>query len=80
MNRLLIHSRRALLGLAVASSLGFGATQAFARPSTIPLTYTCDATGYDYADPWCSSVCQIHGVRVGGYCSASGVCRCGYIP
>lgn len=36
MKRSFIHLRRGLLGIAFVGSLGFGATQAFAKPNAAP--------------------------------------------
>lgn len=56
MNHLLPYLRRALVGIAVAGALGFGATSAFARPDTassrppicMPGTEGCNCLGFDY--------------------------------
>lgn len=69
--------RRGLLGLLLAGSLGFGTTQALATPSQAPAAaVSCPITGYDYYYASCAWRCP--GSQ--GYCSASGICRCGQIP
>ncbi|WP_420127699.1 hypothetical protein [Longimicrobium sp.] len=69
--------RRGLLGLMVAGSLGFGATQALATPSQASTAAaTCPSKGYDYYYASCAYACP--GRQ--GYCSAGGICRCGLIP
>ncbi|HEU4452755.1 MAG TPA: hypothetical protein VFR81_06830 [Longimicrobium sp.] len=75
----MIHShawlRRALLAVAAAGSLGFGATQALAGPQE-SAARTCPARGYEYPYASCGFGCP--GGR--GYCGADGICRCGLIP
>jgi hypothetical protein len=69
--------RRGLLGLMVAGSLGFGATQALATPSQGPAAAaTCPNKPYDY--PYASCAWGCPGGQ--GYCGAGGICRCGLIP
>lgn len=62
--------RAALFGLAMASTLGFGATQAFATPQTAPseTARLCD----DYR---CNLGCKSKGYDW-GYCSTSSTCTC----
>lgn len=70
--------RHAVLGLAVAGALGFGATQVLASPRVAP-TQTCPvpADGSDTYWYQCGWNCY-NGI---GYCSGSqGICKCGYIP
>jgi hypothetical protein len=70
----LLHPRRWLLGLVVAGSLGFGATQAIAAPGSAAVL-ACPDKGYDYPYSPCANAC---GGR--GYCAEGGICRCGSIP
>lgn len=76
MSRSLSYLRRGLLGIAVVSSLGFGATQAFGSPEQPARVGRCYATGYDYYDPACANACPGNI----GYCDWRGYCRCGQIP
>jgi hypothetical protein len=83
MSRSLSHLRRGLLGVAVAGSLGFGATQAFAGPSAqaqrLPWCDPSDTSGY--YDGVCTRACQRHGYAY-GYCQQegpspdNGICAC----
>ena len=79
MSRSLSNLRRGLLGIAVAGSLGFGTTQAFATVDRATTPWTCDPT-----NPWengrCASLCQSTGHGNAGYCSHLGECLCGYEP
>lgn len=68
--------RRGLLGLMVAGSLGFGATQALATPSQAAAVRSCPDRGYEYYYAGCGFGCP--GGK--GYCAAGGICRCGLIP
>ena len=69
--------RRGLLGLTLAGSLGFGATQALATPAPYaPIAEACPDEGYDYYYAPCAYACP----RRQGYCAAGGICRCGNIP
>lgn len=69
--------RAGLFGLAIAGSLGFGATQATGTPSTAATAaVSCPVKGYDYFYASCANRCP--GRQ--GYCSAYGVCQCGQIP
>jgi len=78
MGRSLSYLRRVLLGATVVGSLGFGATQAFARNGTeTPWYKTCPATGDPYPDTRCAYGCWESGF---GYCDARGYCQCGMIP
>lgn len=77
MSRGMKHLRASVLGLAVSASLGFGVSQALAAPTrAAPQRVACTPLGYDYYDAGCASRCTLHQ----GYCSESGVCRCGQIP
>jgi hypothetical protein len=76
MSRSLSYLRRGLLGIAFAGSLGFGATQAFARSGGGPIIKYCPATGEDYPYSPCASGCDIGR----GYCTAEGRCVCGDLP
>ena len=76
MTRSLLHLRNALLGLAVAGALGFGATQATAAPGQADALRSCPSKPYDY--PYAS--CGIGCPGGQGYCAAGGICRCGLIP
>ena len=84
MSRSLPHLRRALLGIAVAGSLGFGATQAFAGPAgalamRLPWCDPTDTSGY--YDGVCTRACQRQGYAY-GYCQQegpspdNGICAC----
>lgn len=76
MSRSLTYLRRGLLGLAVTGSLGFGATQAFARPDQA--MGNCPNEGYDYYYEPCKSGCPRP--WLGAYCSTGGWCVCGDVP
>lgn len=76
MTRSLHHLRNAVLGLALAGALGFGATQAVAAPGQAAALRSCPDKGYDYPYASCGWGCP--GGR--GYCAAGGICRCGLIP
>lgn len=54
--------------LAVATSLGFGATQALASPEAAPSLRACDAAA-------CMSSCWNQGYPR-GYCTTTGSCVC----
>lgn len=58
----LFYLRRGLLGIAVAGSLGFGASHAFAVPMSSGSSQGC---------PYCTTYCQDRGYE-------AGVCRSGY--
>lgn len=75
MSRSLSYLRGGFLGLAVVGALGFGASQAFGSPDQARVG-TCPAMGYDYAYGPCGFGCP----NGRGYCSESGICRCGDIP
>ena len=75
MSRSLSYLRRGLLGITFVGSLGFGATQAFARSDDGPSVKFCPATGEDYPYSICSQGCDGR-----GYCSADGYCVCGDLP
>ena len=75
MSRWSNYLRRGLVAVAVTGSLGFGARQALASPRDEAGRASCPARGYDYPYAACRTGCS-----VGGYCSADGLCRCGFIP
>jgi len=76
MSRSVINLRRGVLAAAVLGSLGFGAVQAFGTTGQVQRYTSCPAKGFDYPYSPCAVSCPTHQ----GYCSASGICRCGQIP
>jgi len=65
---------QAVFAMLVAVGLSFGASRAMAsQPAAMK---TCPAMGYDYPYQPCGYGCY----QNRGYCSESGICRCGYIP
>ncbi len=71
----LAHLIQAVFAMIVAVSLSFGVDRAFASAPAAAGGY-CPAEGYDYPYAPCGYGCY----RNIGYCSESGVCRCGQIP
>lgn len=67
--------RRAVLSLAVAGVLGFGASRAFAAPQGANAAKACDP----WADARCNERCQEQGADA-GVCDERylGLCRCIY--
>jgi hypothetical protein len=66
---------QAVFALVVAGALSFGASHAMASEQAAVKGF-CPAEGYDYPYAPCGYGCY----RNIGYCSESGVCRCGQIP
>ena len=82
MNRSLSSLHTALLGIVVAGSLGFGATQAFAGPSAPASRLPwCDPTDPNAYAAVCTRACQRQGYLY-GYCQQegpnpdNGICAC----
>ncbi len=65
---------QAVLAVLVAGGLSFGASRALASPQAAMAT--CPAEGYDYPYGPCGYGCY----KNIGYCSESGICRCGQVP
>lgn len=70
--------RRAVMGLAITGTLGFGATQALASPQQARPPQTCPVPQDGSPTYWyqCGQGC-IGGI---GYCNENGICKCGFIP
>jgi hypothetical protein len=66
---------QAVFAVLVAGALSFGASRAMASQPAMAAGY-CPVEGYDYPYAPCGYGCY----RNIGYCSESGICRCGYIP
>jgi hypothetical protein len=67
---------QAVFAVLVAVGLSFGASRAMATQPAAAAVGTCPAMGYDYPYQPCGYGCY----RNIGYCSESGICRCGQIP
>lgn len=72
MHKVLSWSRRGLLAAGVLASLGFGAAQAFASPSTTTVARGCTFSSCDYK-------CRAAGASAGGSCNQYGECECSFL-
>jgi hypothetical protein len=76
MRRSLSYMHHVVLAAAVVAALGYGTVQAFGTTEQPQSVRTCPAKGFDYPYAACAIGCPTGH----GYCSASGICRCGEIP